>query len=57
LQASDDAPAQAAPLVAPFAAAADGAVAEPFDRAPGYDPSWLRYAEVDIYGQSLERAP
>lgn len=35
----------------------DGTVAEPFDRAPGYDPSWLRYAEVDIYGQSLERAP
>lgn len=27
--------------------------AEPFDRAPGYDPSWLRYGEVDIYGQPL----
>ncbi len=24
-----------------------------FDRDPGYDPSWLRYDEVDIYGELL----
>lgn len=24
---------------------------QPFDRQPGYDPSWLRYDEFDIYGQ------
>lgn len=24
---------------------------QPFDRQPGYDPSWLRYDEFDIYGK------
>lgn len=32
---------------------ADWAVPQEFDRDPDYDPSWLRYDEVDIYGEPL----
>ena len=32
---------------------ADWAIPQGFDRDPGYDPSWLRYDEVDIYGEPL----
>lgn len=31
----------------------DWAVPRAFDRDPDYDPSWLRYDEVDIYGDPL----
>jgi len=31
------------------------AKAQRFDRVPGYDASWVRYDEVDIYGEPLQR--
>ena len=31
----------------------DWSTPQGFDRDPGYDPSWLRYDEVDIYGEPL----
>ena len=33
---------------------ADWAIPQAFDRHPDYDPSWLRYDEVDIYGEPLD---
>jgi len=29
------------------------AIPQPFDRQAGYDPSWLRYDKVDIYGDPI----
>lgn len=32
----------------------DWGIPQEFDRHPDYDPSWLRYDEVDIYGEPLD---
>ena len=32
----------------------DWGIPQGFDRDPDYDPSWLRYDEVDIYGEPLD---
>lgn len=32
----------------------DWGIPQAFDRHPDYDPSWLRYDEVDIYGEPLD---
>lgn len=34
-----------------------GIAPEPFDRAQSYDPSGLRYDQVDVYGRPLRAAP